>query len=167
MSAEPGQHAVMADCDDRRFLTLACQLATTSASSRGGPFAAVVVRDGHIVATGTNRVTEDHDPTAHAEVVALRAVGDALGTHDLAGCVMYASCQPCPMCLAACWWAHVDRIVYAATEADAAAAGFDDAAFRAAMQGESPEPVRPEHVAVPGALEPFAAWAANPDRARY
>lgn len=153
--------------DDVAFLTRACELAAASASGSGGPFGALVVRDGAAVATGTNRVTTDDDPTAHAEVVALRAAGRALGTHDLSGCVLYASCEPCPMCAAAAWWSRVDRVVFAASASDAADAGFDDGGFWAAMRGTGPEPVRTVQVAVDAAADPFLAWAANPDRVEY
>jgi len=95
----------------------------------GGPFGSVIVRDGVIVAEGWNRVLVHRDPTAHAEVEAIRAAGQALGTHDLAGCEIYASCEPCPMCLTAVLWARLDRVFYANSAEDAAAVGFDDAAF--------------------------------------
>ena len=95
----------------------------------GGPFGAVIVRGGEVIASGCNRVTSSHDPTAHAEVVAIRAAAQALGTHSLAGCTIYASCEPCPMCLAAIYWARLDRLFFACTRADAAAAGFDDEVF--------------------------------------
>lgn len=153
--------------DDLRFLDEACALATVAASDRGGPFGAVVVRGGEVVATGTNRVTFDHDPTAHAEVVALRAAGTALGTNVLNGCVLYASCQPCPMCMAAAWWSRVDRIVYAATAADAAAVGFDDVELWTAIQDPETAPVEPEHLATDAALDPFRAWMANTGRIEY
>lgn len=167
MTTPPPPTAPNAEDEDRRFLEHACALATSAAVTDGGPFGAVVVRAGEVVATGTNRVTSDCDPTAHAEVTALRAAGRTLGTNDLTGCVLYASCRPCPMCQAAAWWARVDRVVYAATDADAAAAGFDDAGFWAAMRGTGPEPMRTERLVIPAALEPFEAWAANPDRVAY
>jgi guanine deaminase len=152
---------------DEDHLTTACRLAAESASGPGGPFAALVVRDGEVVATGTNRVTADLDPTAHAEVVALRAAGAALGTFDLGGCTLYCSCQPCPMCQAAAWWSRVDRVVFAASSADAAAAGFDDALLWAAVRGEDLPPAPIEGLRVPSATAPFEAWAANPDRVEY
>ena len=97
---------------------------------RGGPFGAVIVRgDGEIVARGCNEVKSTNDPTAHAEVVAIRAAARALGTPSLEGCAIYTSCEPCPMCLAAICWARLDRVFFASTSADAAAAGFDDALF--------------------------------------
>lgn len=96
-------------------------------AGHGGPFGAVVVRDGRILGQGWNQVTTTADPTAHAEVVAIRAACRILGDFRLTGSVLYASCEPCPMCLAAAWWARVDRIVFAGSRADAAAVGFDDA----------------------------------------
>ena len=98
-------------------------------ADQGGPFGAVIVRDGEIIARGCNEVTSSHDPTAHAEVVAIRAAAQALGTHSLVGCTIYASCEPCPMCLAAIYWARLDRLFFACTCQDAAAAGFDDEVF--------------------------------------
>jgi guanine deaminase len=95
-------------------------------AGRGGPFGAVVVKEGRIVGRGANRVLSDRDPTAHAEIVALRDACRSLGSHELSGCEIYSSCEPCPMCLAALYWARVDRLWYAATQEDAAAAGFDD-----------------------------------------
>jgi guanine deaminase len=92
----------------------------------GGPFGSVIVRDGEIIASGWNSVLSTNDPTAHAEVVAIRAACHRLGTFSLAGCVIYASCEPCPMCLSATYWARVDRLVFAASRHDAALAGFDD-----------------------------------------
>src|SRR6202011_1282375 len=93
----------------------------------GGPFAAVIVRDANIVGTGVNRVTSSNDPTAHAEVVAIREACQALGAFQLTGCDLYTTCEPCPMCLGAIYWARPARVFYAGTAADAAAAGFDDA----------------------------------------
>ena len=93
---------------------------------QGGPFGAVIVRAGEIIARGCNQVTSSGDPTAHAEVVAIRAAARALGTFTLAGCTIFASCEPCPMCLGAIYWARLDRLYFACTRADAAMAGFDD-----------------------------------------
>ncbi len=109
------------------FLSKTLSLARDNARTlTGGPFAALIVHQGEVVATGTNQVVGNHDPTAHAEVMAIRAAGQALGDWNLSGCELYSSCEPCPMCLAAAYWAHVDRIVYAADRDDAAGAGFDD-----------------------------------------
>ena len=109
------------------FLRRAIVLATENVSTGGGPFAAVIVRDGKIVGEGVNTVTAGNDPTAHGEVNAFRAACTALGTFSLAGCELYTSCEPCPMCLAASYWARLDAIYYGASAADAARAGFDDA----------------------------------------
>jgi len=95
-------------------------------AGQGGPFGAVIVKDGKVIAEGWNQVSTQHDPTAHAEVVAIRAACQALGDFELKGCVLYSSCEPCPMCLGAAYWARVDSLFYAATKADAAAIGFDD-----------------------------------------
>ena len=92
----------------------------------GGPFGAVIVKDGQIIARGANRVTASNDPTAHAEVNAIREAARVLGTFDLSGCEIYTSCEPCPMCLGAIYWAHLDKVYYGNTKADAKAIGFDD-----------------------------------------
>ncbi|MGE5348784.1 MAG: nucleoside deaminase [Actinomycetota bacterium] len=112
--------------NDRRFLELAIQTAGENMDDGGGPFGAVVVRDGRIIARAGNRVVPGHDPTAHAEVMAIRMAAEHLGTHDLGGCTIYASCEPCPMCLGAVYWAGIRRIVYASDRYRAAEAGFSD-----------------------------------------
>jgi tRNA(Arg) A34 adenosine deaminase TadA len=110
------------------FLRRAIHLATQNVQiGGGGPFAAVIVRQGRIVGEGVNTVTTTNDPTAHGEVNAIRAACKALATFTLVGCELYTSCQPCPMCLAASYWARLDAIYYGASAADAARAGFDDA----------------------------------------
>lgn len=112
----------------QEFLERAIELAKAGmAQAGGGPFGAVVVRGDQILAEGFNQVTGSHDPTAHAEVSVIRAACRALGTHSLAGCEIYSSCEPCPMCLSAIYWARLDRLYYAATREDAAEIGFDDA----------------------------------------
>ena len=151
---------------DVSFLSEACALAAASVQSGGGPFGAVVVRD-RVVGRGTNQVVTTGDPTAHAELVALREAASSLGSHDLSGTVLDASCMPCPMCLAAAWWARVDRVVYAATAADAAAAGFDDARFWSAIVDPTAGPCPLEHLPLPGAAEPLRAWAVDPNRRAY
>ena len=110
------------------FMQQAIALATENVlSGCGGPFGAIIVHDEKVIATGANQVTATNDPTAHAEVVAIRNACTALATFSLQGCVIYTSCEPCPMCLAAIYWAHCDAIFYGNSAADAAAAGFDDA----------------------------------------
>lgn len=153
--------------DDLTHLGLACELAVGSVRDGGGPFGAVVVCDGAVVATGINRVTLDDDPTAHAEITALRAAGAVLGTYELDGCVVYASCRPCPMCMTASWWARVDRIVFAAESHEAAAVGFDDALFWDGVRHEDRSPVAAEHVDHPASQAPFQAWIAQLDREEY
>ena len=112
---------------DEDFLREAIALAREGMTTgQGGPFGCVIVRDGEVVGRGCNRVTSTNDPTAHAEVVAIRDACQQLGTFQLTGCTLYASCEPCPMCLGAIYWARPDRIVYGAFHTDAAGAGFDD-----------------------------------------
>ena len=126
------------------FLRRAIALATENvATGKGGPFAAVVVRDGKIVGEGANSVTATSDPTAHGEVNAIRAACRALGTFTLAGCELYTSCEPCPMCLAASYWARLDAIYYGCSAADAARAGFDDAFLYAEMAKPIPDRTLP------------------------
>lgn len=152
----------------RCWLRRAVDLATASADSDGGPFGAVVVCGGQIVSEGTNRVTAHHDPTAHAEILALRAAGANRGSFDLSGCLLVASCEPCPMCLAAAYWARVDGVVHAAGREEAAAAGFDDADLHRELRGPAGErSLRVTRHEIAGAGAPFEAWAANPDRVPY
>lgn len=149
----------------RRALALAVE---NVRGRRGGPFAALVVRDGEVLAEGTNLVTSTNDPTAHAEVVAVREACRRLGSFDLAGCEVFASCEPCPMCLGALYWARVDRLWFAAGREAAAAAGFDDAL----IYDEVPRPPEERVLAtrrllVAEAAAPFAAWAELPGRVEY
>ncbi|MCS6920545.1 MAG: nucleoside deaminase [Elioraea sp.] len=153
---------------DRVFLAEAVRLAVANVAEGGGPFAALVVKDETIVGRGGNRVTRDNDPTAHAEVVAIRDACARLGSFQLTGCTVYASCEPCPMCLAALYWARPARVVYAATAEDAAAAGFDDRfiveEFLRPREARS-LPVR--RLVCDDAMAPFRAWAAKEDRIPY
>jgi guanine deaminase len=142
--------------------------ATQNVSDGGGPFAALVVRGDDIVAEGVNRVTRDLDPTALAEVVAIRSACQAVGDFTPTGCVLVSSCEPCPLCLAAALWARVDEIVYAADRHDAARGGFDDLAFydlfdRPRDQWSLPVGQR----SAPSATAPFDAWLAKTDRVDY
>jgi tRNA(Arg) A34 adenosine deaminase TadA len=137
-------------------------------AGRGGPFGALVVKDGEIVARGCNEVTSTNDPTAHAEIVAIRAACKQLGTFSLAGCELYATCEPCPMCLAAAYWARVERIVYACDRSDAARAGFDDAHFYEELGRAVPErKLALVQLGRTEALAVFQAWLDNPERVRY
>ena len=154
--------------NDVDLLRDAIALAVGSASGTGGPFGAVVALDGRVIGRGTNRVVADADPTLHAEVVAIREACRALGTHDLTGAVLYASCEPCPMCFGAAWWARVDRIVHAASRADAASAGFDDAAIHADVaRPPADRELQTVQLLAEEGWRPFAAWEANPERVPY
>lgn len=137
-------------------------------SGEGGPFGAVIVKDGRVVGTGWNRVTSANDPTAHAEIVAIRDACARLETFSLAGATIYASCEPCPMCLAAIYWARLDALRYAATRQDAAAAGFDDSLIYEQV------PLAPQARSLPTvqalreeALAALRAWCEKEDRVPY
>jgi guanine deaminase len=151
------------------FLRRAIELATTNVTSgAGGPFGAVIVRDGRIVGEGVNTVTATHDPTAHGEVNAIRAAAKLLGTFSLQGCELYTSCEPCPMCLAASYWARVDAIYYGASAADAAKAGFDDAVFYRELAKPAAERKIPSaQLLGDEAAAPFDAWRAAAHKVEY
>jgi guanine deaminase len=155
--------------DETEFLRRAIALSREHmVGGAGGPFGAVIVKDGRIVGEGWNRVTSTNDPTAHAEVVAIREACRALGTFKLDGAVLYTSCEPCPMCLAATYWARVSRIVYANSRADAAAIGFDDDF----LYKEIPLPLEARSVPIVRALADeairvFEDWSRKPDRIAY
>jgi len=137
-------------------------------AGEGGPFGAVIVKDGEIIGRGWNRVTSACDPTAHAEVEAIRDACANLNTFSLKGCEIYASCEPCPMCLAAIYWARPDRLFYAATRADAAAAGFDDGLIYEQVALPPDERSLPTvRIAHPDLRRPLNAWKAQDDRTEY
>lgn len=153
---------------DSTPLSRAIALAARNVAEGGGPFGAILVAPDGREFEGVNRVTRDNDPTAHAEVVAIRTAGRELGTFDLTGSVLYASCEPCPLCLSAALWARVDRVVFAADRHDAAAAGFDDATFYDLFGTPRERWTMPvEHAPSPEAAEPFTAWRANAERIEY
>ncbi|GGE95500.1 nucleoside deaminase [Mycetocola zhadangensis] len=147
-------------------LNHAIALAVENVAGGGGPFGAVIVTGDGRVFGGANRVTADNDPTAHAEVVAIRHACAELGTFDLTGSTLYASCEPCPLCVAASLWAHVDAVVYAADRHDADRAGFDDKRFYDHFDGIAPA-ITITLSAADEPLAPFAAWADNPARTEY
>lgn len=137
-------------------------------AGHGGPFGAVIARGGVVLGEGWNQVTTSHDPTAHAEVVAIRAATRAAGSWMLTGATLYTSCEPCPMCLAAAWWARVERIIFAANREDAAAAGFDDSA----IYHEVSRPLSARQLPITNALPDegaavFKDWLAKADRVHY
>jgi tRNA(Arg) A34 adenosine deaminase TadA len=151
------------------FMKRAIALATENATSgRGGPFGAVIVRGDAVIATGANEVTSTNDPTAHAEVVAIRNACKALNDFCLDGCTIYTSCEPCPMCLAAIYWSRMEGIFYSGTAADAAAAGFDDAF----LYEELKKPIKERRVPTSPLLEErgresFDAWRKFAARVDY
>ena len=146
----------------------AIALAVENVKNGGGPFGAVIVKDGEVVATGVNKVTLDNDPTAHAEVNAIRKACTRLGTFDLAGCELYTSCEPCPMCLGAIYWAHIDKIYYGATQYDAAEVGFDDSFIYRELELKSEKRNKPiENILHNEALAPFVAWQEKDDKIEY
>lgn len=154
---------------DPKLMRQAVRLALRGiASNQGGPFGALVVKDGAVVGRGFNRVLATKDPTAHAEIVAIRQACRRLGTFALHGCQLYTTCEPCPMCLAACYWARLERIWYACERADAARAGFDDESFYAEIE----RPIAERRLAMvqtqrEEGLRAFQAWLDKPDRVPY
>ncbi|MGC2619427.1 MAG: nucleoside deaminase [Acidobacteriaceae bacterium] len=137
-------------------------------SGAGGPFGAVIVRDGVLISEGANRVTQENDPTAHAEVRAIRAACQALATFSLEGCAIYTSCEPCPMCLAAIYWARIDRIYYGNTSADAARVAFDDAFLYRELALPAPQRSIPSAMLLrEAAWESFQLWLDTPNKTPY
>ena len=149
----------------RRAIALALE---NVSSGRGGPFGAVVVREGAIIAEGTNLVTFSNDPSAHAEMVAVRAACRALASFQLAGCEIYSSCEPCPMCLGVIYWARPDKVFFGVTAEDAAAIGFDDSfIYRELQLPRSGRSIPMVQMMREDALAAFRAWQAKPDKVPY
>jgi guanine deaminase len=137
-------------------------------SGRGGPFGALVVKDGEIIASATNEVTSSLDPTAHAEIVAIRKACQVLKNFELAGCEIYCSCEPCPMCLGAIYWSRPAQVFFAASSQDAADVGFDDSLIREQICLPYQKQQLPiAQLAHEQALAPFQAWLAKPDKVDY
>lgn len=154
---------------DTHFLKKAIELADEK-SKKGnyGPFGALIVKDDQIVSKGWNRVVEDHDPSAHAEITAIREAGEVLVTNDLNGCTLYSSCEPCPMCFSAILWARIDKVVYAATRQDAANAGFDDdKIYREIKKKWKNREIASFRIKLQEAQEVFQKWIDNPDKKTY
>jgi tRNA(Arg) A34 adenosine deaminase TadA len=150
------------------FLREAIRVASENVGSGGGPFGAIVVRDGEVVARGANRVTPSHDPTAHAEVEAIREACRVLGTFQLEGCEIYSSSEPCPMCLGAVYWARPEAVYYANGREVALAAGFDDHhIYEEFLLPPADRRYPAARLAIEGADEPFRRWAAKEDRVEY
>jgi len=150
------------------FIKQVIALAGENVRLGGGPFAALVARNGEVLATGVNQVTSTNDPTAHAEMVAIREACRVLGHFQLSGCEVYASCEPCPMCLGAIYWARPSRVFFAATRDDASAAGFDDSLIYAQIAMLTSERSIPMiHVADERAIWPFESWTSKTDKRVY
>ena len=151
-----------------KFMHKAIALSVENIKNGGGPFGAVIVKDGKIVATGVNRVTANTDPTAHAEVNVIRKAAKKLGTYDLTGCDIYTSCEPCPMCLGAVYWAHLDKMYYGNTKTDAKNIGFDDSFIYDEID------LRPENRLIKTvqklpeeAIKAFEFWTLSKDKVCY
>ena len=153
---------------NKQFMRQAIQLAIDNIKNGGGPFGAVIVKDGKVIATGVNRVTANNDPTAHAEITAIRQACEKLGTFSLEGCDIYSSCEPCPMCLGAIYWAHLDHLYYGANKHDAAAAGFDDQFIYEELERPSTtRRLKAVSLLEEEAKAPFTLWAQHEDRVEY
>ena len=154
--------------NDRLLLRRAVEIAGDGVANGGGPFGAVIVRAGEVVSEAFNKVVLDSDPTAHAEVRAIRLAATKLATHDLSGCILYTSCEPCPMCLGAIYWAGIRRVVYACDRGDAERAGFSDKLIYDELALE-PADRKVEFLQITdvGGTEAFARWDALEDKVRY
>lgn len=155
--------------DDKKFMLRAIELAQSGVdSNQGGPFGCVIVKDGKIVGEGCNQVTSANDPTAHAEIVAIRDACSKLRTFQLDGCIVYTSCEPCPMCLGAIYWARPAGIFFAGTRDDAAAAGFDDEFFYAELEKPNDErQLSMVNMLRENAQEVFRNWTEKVDKTEY
>lgn len=153
---------------NEEFMRQAIALAVENVRNGGGPFGAVIVKDGKVVATGVNRVTANNDPTAHAEVSAIRAACTKLGTFDLSGCDIYTSCEPCPMCLGAIYWAHIGNVYYGADQHAAADVDFDDSfIYREIELKPEARSKHFENILHREALAPFDEWRDKDDKIAY
>ena len=154
--------------EDQKFMQMAIELSIENIDSGGGPFGAIIVRNGELIAKGANRVVPNNDPTAHAEVVAIHNACQKLQTFDLRGCTVYASCEPCPMCLSALYWAGIERICYANTKRDAAAIEFDDSFIYDQLRLDyDRRSIHCEHFMRSEALEAFVKWQNKTDKIEY
>ena len=154
--------------NNSKFMLKAIELSIQSAKIKGGPFGCVIVKDNQIIAEGNNQVTATNDPTAHAEIVAIRNACKKLGDFFLKGCDLYTSCEPCPMCLSAIYWSHVDNIFYANTRMDAKDIDFDDSFIYSEVRKEIDErKVKMIQINREEALEAFKIWQTKEDKIRY
>jgi guanine deaminase len=154
--------------DDKKFLRKAIELAASGIIHGGGPFGAVISKEGTLIAGSNNRVVLNSDPTAHAEMLAIREAAGILGTHELDDCILYTSCEPCPMCLGAIYWSGIKKVVYAAGRHDAAAAGFDDELiYNEISLDPSERQVTFLHIEDSDAKEVFRKWEEYDARTTY
>ncbi len=150
------------------FLKRAVELAGKGIRKGCGPFGAVIVKNGEIVSKANNRVVLSHDPTAHAEILAIRKACSKLGSHDLSGCVLYASCEPCPMCLGAIYWAGLRKIVYASDRYEAETSGFSDNLIYNEITLDPPDrKIKFIHLPDAGGKDVFRIWDETADKVRY
>ena len=153
---------------DEKFMRMAIDLVVENVANGGGPFGAVIVKDGKVVATGVNRVTANNDPTAHAEVSAIRAACSKLHTFDLEGTTIYSSCEPCPMCLGAIYWAHISHVFCGCNKNDAEDINFGDAfIYRELEKPNDDRQLRQQFIMHDEALRAFRAWSAKEDKIEY
>lgn len=154
---------------DNPFMERAIQLSLENVrSGRGGPFGCVIAKDGDLIAEGVNEVTASNDPTAHAEILAIRRASQKLGCFELAGCELYSSCEPCPMCLSAIYWARIERIYFANLTADAARIGFDDSAIYAELKRPAAQRrIQMIQMMREEALAAFREWETQPGKIPY
>lgn len=154
--------------NNEKFMRLAIEKSLESVDNGGGPFGAVVVKDGEVVAVASNSVTIDNDPTAHAEVNAIRMACKKLGTFDLSGCEIYASCEPCPMCLASIYWARIGKLYYANTKVDADKIGFSDSfIYEEFAKPESERSIKVVKMLRSEAIKAFENWEKKEDKIDY
>ena len=152
----------------KELMLRAISISEESVRNGGGPFGAVIARNGEIVAEGANSVTLMRDPTAHAEIAAIRKACEKTGSFNLSGCEIYTSCEPCPMCLGAIYWAHIDKIFYGANQHDAAAVNFDDSFIYKELALPPRERKKPvENILPQEALAPFNLWREKEDKVAY
>ena len=152
----------------KNFMTRAIELSLVSVRSNGGPFGCVIVKNNEIIAEGSNKVTIINDPTAHAEIVTIRKACKALNNFNLEGTEMYTSCEPCPMCLSAIYWSHIDKIYYGNTRLDAAKIGFDDNyIYNELSKKKSQRKIPMQQINQEDAIKVFKEWELKPDKTKY
>lgn len=151
-----------------KFMKEAIKLSIDNIKKGGGPFGAVIEKDGKIISTGTNHVTRQNDPTAHAEILAIREAAKKLKTFDLSGCTIYSSCEPCPMCLGAIYWAHIDKIYFGNTKYDARKIGFDDSFIYEEIEKPiQKRKINTSQLLPEEALKAFNEWKDKEDKIQY